>query len=224
MSLIIAAGSAFLPALMFMGYAVDPGRDIKWGSYVRTTEMVLFFLLSIVMFSVITAYVYIREYSDKTAGMLYAYPTSKWSVFLGKLTVVYLIILFVYGMNYLLTMGSGYIVCRGLPEPGFFADHARISLYSATLQFLLMPVVVLIANLSRTVLIPIVYSSLGAVSNIIVMQSDHFKYSLFMIPGMPLIQYMGEAVDAKTMLFIGTAAFVLGITGNVFYYIKADMQ
>lgn len=224
MSLIIAAGCAFLPMLMFFGYVVDQRRTINWNSYVRTTEMVLFFLLSIVLFSVITAYVFTREYSDKTAGMLYAYPISRFSIFTGKLIVVCLVILFVYIIHFLLTIGGGAIVCKELPSQDFFITHLKVNVLSALVQFLLIPFVIFIANMSKAVLIPIVYSALGAVSNIIIMQSEYYKYSPFMLPGMPLMQIMEETVDVKTMLIIGTIIFLLGMAGNIYHYKTADLQ
>lgn len=223
MSLIIAAGCAFLPMLMFFGYIVDQ-RDIKWSSYVQTTEMAMHLLLSIVLFSVITAYIFTREYSDKTAGILYAYPISRFSIFIGKLIVVYLIILFVYAVHFLLTIGGASIVRQELPSPDFFVAHLKVHVISALLQFMLIPLIIFIANLSKAVLIPIVYSSLGAVSNIIFMQSDYYKYSPFMLPGMPVMQVMGETVDIQVMLIIGSIIFLLGISGNIYHYITADFQ
>ena len=75
-----------------------------------------FQFLYILIFSLIAGYVFSREFTDKTANILYAYPISRIKIFIGKLLTIYIVILFVYIIQILTTYLTLYIIWRQLPQ------------------------------------------------------------------------------------------------------------
>ena len=76
----------------------------------------------IIIFCLIAAYVFSREYTDKTANILYAYPISRIKIFFGKLITIYILIVFVYIIQILTTYLGLYIVWGELPSAKFISN------------------------------------------------------------------------------------------------------
>jgi len=98
-----------------------------------------------ILFAFITAWVFGREFSDRTAKELLALPTPRWVIVGGKLVLT---VLWILGLT-LMTFGIGLAVGRAVDIPGWSLELAWTSFWSliiiALLNFTLMPFVALFA-------------------------------------------------------------------------------
>jgi len=66
-------------------------------------ELICFQFLYIVFFSLIASYIFSREFTDKTANTLFVYPSSRIKIFIGKLLTLYIMITFMYFIQFIST-------------------------------------------------------------------------------------------------------------------------
>lgn len=227
--LIILVGGLALPGLLFLGWAVQSQGVVIWNEYTYHSEFMMILVLSPVLFSLISSYVFSREFTDKTANILYCYPISRTKIFVCKLLIIYLIITVVYIIHFLGLFGGGLILKHELLTKEILLIHFKISLYSMILQFSLVPIVIFIASLSRNILVPVIYGILLVVSNFLLVASGKFKYSPFMMPGMPLINYNTKSnVDhyflKSNTIIMAVIVFVISFIACIIYYKNTDIS
>jgi len=137
----------------FLGQAAD------WPTYFALLAQMTG-IVSVVLFSLVTAYVFGREYSDGTAKNMLALPVTRAWFPVAKLLVV----LVWCGLLTVVIITVGFLVGAALKLPGFSVTLAAASvgeiLLVALLGYLLMPVVAWIAALGRGYLAPLGFALL----------------------------------------------------------------
>lgn len=226
--LIILVGGLALPGLLFLGIGYQ-GKVIKWNDYTGNSEIMMFMILTPILFSLISSYVFSREITDKTANILYCYPISRIKIFVCKLLVIFMIITIVYIIHFLGLFGGGLILKHELLTKEILLIHFKISLYSMILQFSLVPIVIFIASLSRNILVPIMYGILVCVNNVFLLASGKFKYSPFMMPTIPLLNYSAKNncehyfLKSNTII-MAVIVFVISFIACIIYYKNTDIS
>ncbi|BCZ49232.1 ABC transporter permease [Clostridium gelidum] len=184
-------------------------------SYIGNIEVMSFQFTYIIIFSLIAAYIFSREFTDKTSNILYTYPISKIKIFIGKFITIYILILFVYIIQFITTYLSLYIAWGELPSAEFISNDMKVNLYSVLLQFLLIPIPVLIANITKNIIFPIVYGVLGAVIEMLLMGitikgSIYGQFCPLLLPSLPFYHYhMGDPIDF--VITSGSAVITFGV-------------
>lgn len=235
--LIIALFSGVLmPGVVFMTDMLRRHNEL-----VRLTERVRFLEDSIVdidrmsalliysiIFSLIAAYIFSREYTDKTANILYAYPSGRIKIFFGKLITIYSLIVFVYLIQILITYLGLYIEWGVLPSVKFISTDIKVNIYSMLLQFLLMPIPILIANITRNIIVPIVYGLLGDVTVGLLLGGGASIYSQFCpltLPILPFYYYhKGDPIDIVIVIGSAVITFSVFMSLCICHYSKVDID
>ena len=182
----------------------------------------------IIIFSFIAAYVFSREYTDKTANILHAYPASRVKVFFGKLITIYTLIVFVYIIQILTKYLGIYIVWSVLPSSKFISLDIKVNIYSMLLQFLLIPIPVLISNITRNIIFPVVYGLLSDVIVGILLAGGSSVYSQFIPLTLPMLPfyhyYKGDPIDF--VITIGSAIITFSVFTflSIYQYSNADID
>src|SRR5215213_1480888 len=154
---------------LFMFIMKDPERaremgllSVKAQMAMSTAEWTTFFSVlsqaiaigGVVVSSIVTAWIFGREFSDHTAKDLMALPTSRESIVTAKLVVITGWVLAVSLWIYLVGLGIGYLV----DIPGWTTQLAwhsfRDIVYIAGMTLLLMTPVAFIASIGRGYLPP----------------------------------------------------------------------
>lgn len=222
-TLIIALIAAFLmPSIQFAGAIGNQYTDVPQMArerfleeYIANVEMMSFQFVYIIIFSLIAAYIFSREFTDKTSNILYTYPISKIKIYIGKFITIYILILFVYIIQFITTYLGLYIVWGELPSAEFISNDIKVNIYSALLQFLLIPIPVLIANITKNIIFPIVYGVLGAVIEMLLMGitikgSIYGQFCPLLLPSLPFYYYhMGDPIDF--VITSGSAMITFGV-------------
>ncbi|CAB1239291.1 ABC transporter permease [Clostridium luticellarii] len=181
--------------------------------YRTSTELLCFQFLYIIFFAFISGYIFSREFSDKTANVLYSYPFGRIKIFAGKLIAIYLIILFVYICQFAAVYAALYIAWGELPSLSFIITDIKVNLYSMLFQFLIISIPVFIGIITKNIVFPLVYGILAAVSSSFFMAAGgiYLQMSPLMLPSLPIyFFYKGDPIDF--ILLFTNIIFILSIS------------
>lgn len=223
--LIILAGGLALPLLLFLGWLVQ-GQTVVWNGYTANSEIMMFIMLCPILFSLVSAYVFSREFTDKTANILYSYPAHKIKIFQGKLLVIFMVIAIIYIIHFVALFGTGLILNHEPLTKEILLAHGKIHLYSMIFHFALIPISIFIASLCRNIILPIICATLVTLTNMFLLSGNKFKYSPFMMPFMPLANYTDKLkyfVTTQT-IFMAVVVFMVGFITCSLYYLKTDID
>ncbi len=214
-----AAGLLLLPLAggLFMIILKNPDQAREWGLISQKAQLTAgvadwtsFFGiigqgsagLGAVVFSIITAWVFGREFSDRTAKELLALPTRRWVIVAAKLFVTALWSLLLTVLIFLAALGVGAAVAI----PGWSAGLGREAFASialmSVLTIALLPLVAFFASLGRGYLPPIGWTVLAlALANLsaVLGWGDWFPWAVPLVAsktigsqagGLPLHSYL----------------------------------
>ncbi len=176
-----------------------------------------------ILFALITAWVFGREFSDHTAKELLALPTPRWVIVSAKFVLTALWTLALTLLVYVVALGVGTAV--GLPggssELGWTSFW--IVLVTALLTFMLMPFAALFASSGRGYLPPMGWTILAlAFANIVSVLGwgDWFPWAVpILMSGM--VKTHAELVGLHSYLLV-LAAFIVGLAATFAWWQSAD--
>jgi ABC-type transport system involved in multi-copper enzyme maturation permease subunit len=176
-----------------------------------------------ILFGFITAWIFGREYSDRTVKELLALPTPRGVIIGAKFLLIALWITVLSLMVFTVALGIGKLV----EMPGWTPDLAWSSLGSLilinVLSFLLMPLVAFFASLGRGYLLPLGWTFLMmALSQIasVLGWGDWFPWS---VPGL-LSNINGVRTEplAVHSYAVVLLIFILGTAATLTWWLRAD--
>ena len=241
-TLLIALGISLLPAVsgLFMIILKDPDRARSLGLIGVKAQLAagvadwptLFLMLRQgsaigggVLFVLIPAWVFGREFSDHTAKELLALPTSRESIVGAKFVLIAFWILTLTLWIFVLGVVIGLLV----DIPGWSLPLLQTNFWSlmviALLNYMLMPLAALIASLGRGYLPPIGWAFLTlALAQVMVVLGwgDWFPWS---VPAL----YSGMAGPDAGLPGVGSfamvaAAFLVGVSATFIWWRQADQS
>lgn len=199
--------------------------------YRANIEINCFEFLYTVLFSLIAGYIFSREFTDKTDNIIYVYPISRTKIFIGKLLTLYIIISFIYIVQFLATYLTLYIAWQELPSKNFILTDIKVNVYSLLAQFLLMPIPILIGNITKNIIFPVVYGILGAVSCIGTMAAGlmysavYIQFSPLMLPVLPMYYFhIGDPIDFVLTTTSAVLTFSIFMFLAIYQYNKMDIN
>ena len=240
-----AAGFAILPLAggLFMMIMKDPERARAMGLIGAKAQLLtggaadwpsyLDFLavgtatMGALLFAFITAWVFGREFSDRTAKELLALPTPRWVIVAAKFA---LIALWILGLTLLLFV-AGLGVGTAVSLPGWSVELAWTSFRSlvitALLNFMLLPFVALFASVGRGYIPPLGWAiaTLGLAQVAGLMgRGDWFPWS---VPGLFSLMFSmmygqrAEPLGVHSYVIVALT-FVAGLTSTIIWWRSAD--
>ncbi|RMC99196.1 transporter [Clostridium autoethanogenum] len=230
---LVLIGGTIMTILMFAARHITE-VNMSFEKYAYNIEQTNFIMLFIVLFSIISAYVFSREFTDKTANVLYAYPASKSKIFMSKLVVIYILIFLTYVIEIISIPLSYYFLNGNLPEINVIIKDLKANILSMLFQFLLVPIPVLIANLSRNIIMPMTYGILGFIlSCLLRTQSFSYcaKYIPLLSPWLSVDYFYSNAhvdldyrVDLNYIIISSVLCFIFFISISIYEFNKKDIN
>lgn len=231
--IIALIGAVFMPVIKCIATISEDYSDVS--NVVRNTiiknqvasiEVASFQFLYIVLFSLIAAYIFSREFTDKTVNILHAYPVNRTKIFIGKLITVYILILFIYAIQFIAIYLSLYIAWGQIPSNSIMIKDIKVNIYSALLQFLLIPIPILIGNITKNILFSVVYGILGAISSMFIMMTGiYMQVSPLMLPALPIYYFhRGDPIDYVLTTSSAVITFAVFIFLSIYQYKNIDMN
>jgi len=175
------------------------------------------------LFAIIAAWVFGREFSDHTAKELLALPTPRWVIVSAKLALmavwILLLTLWIAGLG--LVIGTAVEIPGGSVDLNWTAFESLLGI--SLLNFLLMPFVALFASVGRGYLPPVGWALLTvmlAQISVVLGWGDWFPWAVpALFSGMAGPR--AEQLGAHSYLAVGLA-FVAGVALTVVWWRGAD--
>jgi ABC-2 type transport system permease protein len=176
-----------------------------------------------ILFALITAWVFGREFSDHTAKELLALPTPRWVIVGAKFVLIALWILGLTLLIFVVGLGIG----TAVDIPGWSIELGWTSfwtvLVTALLTFMLMPFVALFASSGRGYLPPLGWTILAlAFANIVSLLGwgDWFPWAVpVLVSGM--VKSHADQVGLHSYLVV-LVAFFVGVAATFAWWQSAD--
>jgi ABC-2 type transport system permease protein len=176
-----------------------------------------------ILFSLITAWVFGREFSDHTAKDLMALPTPRWVIVTAKLVLIAVWI----GLLTLLVFAVGLGIGRAVEIPGWSPDLEWLSfrtvLVTSLLTFMLMPFVALFASSGRGYLPPLGWTIFALVLADIISLFGHGDWFPWAIPVLVsgMVTTNADQVGLHSYLVV-LLAFFAGVAATLAWWRSAD--
>lgn len=230
--------SVFLPSIAFIVSLSNDYSDItsvlKYTfikDYRANIEVNCFCFLHTVLFSLIAGYIFSREFADKTDNVIYTYPISRTKIFIGKLITLYIIISFIYVVQFLAMYLSLCIAWHEFPSNNFIITDMKVNVYSLLMQFILMPIPILIANITKNIIFPVVYGVLGALSCMCAIavgsmySAIYMQFSPLMLPVIPMYYFhAGDPIDFVLISISAVFTFGIFMFLSVYHFNKMELN
>jgi ABC-2 type transport system permease protein len=176
-----------------------------------------------IVFSIVTAWVFGREFSDHTAKDLMALPVGRAKIVIAKLIVIALWVLLVTVWVYLFGLLIGYLV----DIPGWTLPLARLALAdvlaTAALSLLLLTPVAFIASLGRGYLPPLGWAVLTIFFSQIIAATGWGDWFPWSVPALfsGVVGPRAEQLGLHSYILVILAG-VIGLTATFYWWRTAD--
>ena len=221
----------FLPVFLYLVW-LGQGQPVEWSKYIPKIEVMAILTTYTPMFSVVSAYIFTREFSNNIATVVYAYPVSRIKIFLSKLVFLGAFMILAYFLQLLFIIVGGLLVTHEVLTQSILITILKANMYSLIFQYAIIPVSILIALLFKKITASIVYSGIVTIININLMRGGAEKiydYAPMFYPLLSIEALRGKipiGLDGglQTRIIIAALTFITGITVCIIYYLKADVN
>lgn len=212
--------------LMNIAILITDDKKRTFESYSYNVGQMNSVMVFSMIFGMIASYMFIREYNDKTASTLYSYPFARIKIFLGKLFVIYMIIVVVYFIQ-CISIYLSYYKLFGTLEKDQIMLNIKVNVYSMFFQMSSIPIVIFIGNLKRNIIVPIGYEILIVIINGLCDNRyiSQIKYNPF-IGSASVFKYFYEHdnLELSNMSVASVIFFLISMSICVYHFYKTDIH
>lgn len=234
MVLLITIAAIAEPVTLFFGWLFQQ-HEMEWEKYLSNVEIPTMLFLGVILFSVVSADIFSKEYSDKTISVLYTYPNNRIMYIFSKFIVIYILIAFAYILQFGLSIITGLgltLFVKGTVHEVLTLEvvstHFIYFVKSAVMQFMLVPFACFIGILGKNIVASTVYGVLVGCGNIMIigMFPKIAQYYPWSAPAMHLFSKTkgGASVNLMNMGITAMIAFTIGCMLCVLYSLKEDIN
>lgn len=204
----------FFPVFWFL---ITPFNNQKqtWVIYTSNSEDIMFMIIGVIVFILLSSYIFLREYSDNTINSLFTYPVSKISILISKILTIYIIIAVIYFLHFTLVFASGLIVVREPLTKEILLRHFSVYLTSMIFQFSVIPMIVFLVNLFKNTTVSAIIAVFAFLSNCYMYEVGKYKFWPFMLLYVPVMS-LNKTVDIGITAGFAAIIFAIGIGVCIF--------
>jgi ABC-type transport system involved in multi-copper enzyme maturation permease subunit len=217
---------AFLPSLTTVLYFSSEKKQVTWDMLFLTAYSSMN-QLALLLFAVITGFVFAGEYHDKTCNILFTSAVSRFSFFISKLFVVLIIISTVYVLLDFFTIALGYTYIKSFPAIGLLYKCLKTNMAVISLNFAIIPITIFICTLFKEIISAVVAGMCLVISYIIFVNSKFVNFILSCFLQVFVNKYFSSfqilSGEYFKLVLITLITFVIGFAGSAYYYCKANV-
>ncbi|WP_125153248.1 ABC transporter permease [Clostridium rectalis] len=207
--------------------------SLNWYGYFFKFEYIAFSIFYTFVIPNFIGSIFIREFKYETASIDFSYPNGRCKAFLNKFLISIIVIAIIYFTSYIFVVLKGFIVLKSPINLDALLNHFTVFMISFIFQVAILPIAILIALISKSIIVTSIYSLIlliGNVSYILGSKYSDFIYSI--IPAAPVAKFKVAILDVPIPLNMvinnneictGTFIFLIGILGCVLFYRKANI-
>lgn len=220
-------GISIVPLLMglILPKNVDGTEGLTFASFVQDVQMLNLMVMGILMFGLITSYVFSKEFEENTLKSTLAIPVRRSRLLLDKFLVVFVWILCLLVANVLEVI----VICMIWGVAGLnlssIATAFGLAIRDGLIFMPLLTPIVFVTLLVRRYVAGIVFSIGVVVINIVALASEvyyaYYPYTIPLFLAGPVPEEMSISVPISLMILLGTG--ILGAIGSVVYFQKISI-
>ncbi|MCB2353741.1 ABC transporter permease [Clostridium estertheticum] len=225
------------PILIYIKYHAEY-KLIIWDMYLFQEEISTTGLINLPMYAFISSYIYTREFSYNTAQTLFSYSITRTKIFISKFLTIITMTSCIMILQLLFAVLAGLLLPHEALAKRIIIDYLKMNIYILVAQYAILPIAIFIAQVSRNIILPMVYGGIITVFNMCVPQikSGIIGYLPFTYP----IQIMNNSFKtniyrqdimiinnsiplSSVSIMLAISTFIIGITMCITYYLKTDI-
>ncbi|MCO7124512.1 ABC transporter permease [Sporolactobacillus shoreicorticis] len=214
------SGILWLVAALFLFLTIINLNADSWKVYIGTLTFQYSTIIGSMGFGMITAWVFGREYTDRTFKDLLALPISRSTLIISKFIAISIWCLIITALSFTCVVLLGLLV----HIPGFsialMIDYVRQVLILSLLNLMVATPVALIASIFRGYMLP---SGYAFVSLIIAVLFGGGKIGMFIPSALPSLYYAKESLPLISSLILCLTT-LLGTFGTIWWWTKTDQR
>lgn len=228
MFLVSIIGASAAPIMMFIAYLSqmkrDPGKVIPFEISFYNTNLNVMLLLGVLLYGVITAYLFNREFVEDTLKNLLTIPVSKVALIASKMLMLYIWILLLTMVAWVLTLGFAFFIKSDVLSAAVLLSSLRDYVLGAVLMFLLSTPTIWVTFLFKNYVPTIMFTAVITLGNVTVISSDY--KALFPWSAAHVIVTQSYVVDYPPLYsFIAVGITSLfGLAASILYFNKMDIK
>ncbi|MCR8645449.1 ABC transporter permease [Paenibacillus sp. N1-5-1-14] len=228
MFMISLIGAVAAPIMVFIGYldnmAKNPGKPVLFSDVWSDTNLYVTLLIGTLLYGVITAYLFIREFTEDTMKNLLTIPVSRIGIIFSKLVLLFLWIMILTFTSWVLILILGLLAQYEGMSIGVILQSLKEFLIGGSLLFLLSTPTMFVAFLFKNYVPTIIFTAVITMGNVAITNRDYkavFPWSAAhviaessYVPAYPPF-YSYAAILAAT---------VIGLVATIVYFKKMDID
>lgn len=220
-------GALFVPFMLDLGIAYqiwqEPNAVFYFKDGFEVMKQFLFMLLGVEVFAVVTAYLFGREYNERTLKSILITPISKAKYLCGKFIMLFIWTILLVLVSYFGMIAFGWVVgLEGLTY-SVFSETISNYLYNGVLLFLTITPFAFFAIWIKSMIPSMIAGGVITVGNMMIYGRDLapvFPWTgSFILANGEVSNY---AYSETTIALIILAVFVIGILLSYIYMCKSD--
>lgn len=228
MFMVSLMGAAAAPIMMFIGFlsmkSKTPDAPITFDVSFYNTNLYVLLLIGPLLYGVITAYLFTREYTEGTLENLLTIPISRISLIISKMILLFtwiaVLTLFAWGLTLTLGLIGQF---EGL-HAAIVVQSLKEYMIGASLLFLLSTPTILVTFLFKNYVPTIIFTAVITMGNIALASSEYrvlFPWSA--VHTVANGGFVPEYPPEYSYLSI-FATFLIGFMATILYFKKVDIQ
>lgn len=228
MFLVSMIGASAAPIMMFIAYLSqmkkDPNAVIPFETAFYNTNLNIMLLLGVLLYGVITAYLFNREFVEDTLKNLLTIPVSRVALLISKLLMLLLWILLLTMVAWVLTLVLGFMIKTDGLSASVLLKSIQDYVLGALLMFLLSTLTIWVTFLFKNYVPTIMFTAVITLGNVTVISSDYkaiFPWSAAHV--IVSHSYVAEYPPLYSILAIGMTS-IIGFVASIVYFNRLDIK
>ncbi|MDQ0178050.1 ABC transporter permease [Bacillus chungangensis] len=227
MFMVSVIGAAAAPLMIFIGYldvkAKKPHEAILFSEFFSETNLYVLLLIGTLLYGVITAYLFNREYVEDTLKNLLTIPVSRMSLIISKLVLLFIWIQVLTFTAWGLTFMLGLIgQVEGL-SAAVLIQSLKQFIIGGSLLFLLSTPTIFVTFLFKNYVPTIIFTAVITMGNVAIANKEYsvlFPWSAVNV--IATNSFVPEYPPLYSYIAIGMTS-IAGLLATIIYFKKADI-
>lgn len=134
------------------------------------------FLMSPVLFSVLSSYLFVREYQEKAINQLFMYPYQRIKYFIGKFIVCFLLISLTFFLLILGILIIGQLIIPETISLNQLFTFLLLTGLTIVAHWMLVPIAIFVSIITKSYIPPVVLGISATISGLIIMGTEYAIY------------------------------------------------
>lgn len=231
--LLMSAAIAF-PIIMFFGWLFQQ-HEMEWEKYLFNIELATMGFFGVILFSVVSADFFSKEYNDKTISVLYAYCNGRIIFMCSKFIIIFLLIACAYLLQFSFAIITGLGLTLFVKSTSheiltleLVSTHFIVYVKSGVMQFMLVPLASFIGMLGKNTIASTVYGGIVGLGSVMItsINPEISQYYPWAAPAMHLFSKtrIGDTINLTYVGITVMIAFTIGCILCLAYSLKEDIN